>query len=275
MKTFLLGISLAIIGLILCVSLALSQDQVARMSVGVVGGGAAAAGVAYCSSCTGTTDADVICDGFENTDCIWTDTDGGSACTIDHSNTATAGIGCTDAETKSLLFTKTAAASQNCYSTVDAGAAKASLFIQFYINPIAVPPSDTNAVEIVWVSTVAGGTDRCFQLKLKNNATANNFVVDYWNGSGYNTWTGSTAYTTSTWYPVRLEWVSGTSMKIYVDWNNDGVYTTELEDTTTIGTRSCQYISFASNMSAVSYAVTVEYDNIKIDDDTRPTACTR
>ncbi len=44
MKTFLLGISLGILGLILCVSLALSQDQVARMNVGVVGGGVPAAG---------------------------------------------------------------------------------------------------------------------------------------------------------------------------------------------------------------------------------------
>ncbi len=44
MKFFLTLFGIAILGLILCVTLALSQEQVARMSLGVVGGGVPAAG---------------------------------------------------------------------------------------------------------------------------------------------------------------------------------------------------------------------------------------
>ncbi len=52
MKTFLFRMMVSLLGLILCVSLALSQNQVARMNVGVVGGGVAAA-----VPCTNARDA--------------------------------------------------------------------------------------------------------------------------------------------------------------------------------------------------------------------------
>jgi hypothetical protein len=252
------------------------SQPIARMSVGIVGGGAAAA-TSFCTTCTGTSDADILCESFENTDCSaqWSDYGhNGTSCVITHSASATSGTGCTDAGTKSMKFTH-GFAYQDCYSSLTLGAAKDTVKFKFHVNLNSVSWNLDTSIDGVRLINAGGGTT-CIGFYPAKSGANTIFHMVYWNGSGYTDVNGGTNITAGTWYPVQIEYVKDTSLFVKVDYNNDGTYETTEINNATPGSLQCDTIVWGTSRGgSQADAATIEFDQIKVDDDTTPTSCAR
>ncbi len=233
---------------------------------------------AFCSSCT-PSDADGVCESFENTDCTWADTDGGSECTIARSgHTLTSATSCTDGGTDSALFTLTNGGAELCLSTIDFGSAIGTVMVYGHINVNSTSLASGQDTAVISYATAVGGSDRNYQLVVDNDGGDLKWQLDYRGTEGYRTVrTAAANFAVATWYPFKLEWVSGTSFNFYMDFNNDGDFSDTvngdaehfINDSTNILSRTAQYLMFgACTIVQNPQNLVVEYDLIKVDDDT-------
>ncbi len=233
-------------------------------------------GVTYCATCTGTSDADIICEDWEGADqCVWTDiVVGGSS--LDHANATSAGIGCTGQGSSDL---KAISAGNNCYVSLNSGSEKTNVFFLGYFYLVSAPQISGN-YSYVMLNLTAGGS-YVFGLIIYNNLGNLRFMTWHVNlaGAGINTEITSDNVSLGTWYPLAFEWHTGNHFRFYVDWNNDGDFVDANEtaiDTVDISnTLAVQTYHFGARVDFGTESITAEWEGMKIDDDTMPNLCGR
>jgi hypothetical protein len=290
MKRILLGI---LFSLILCVSLAFSQDQepfdVARIPTAVIGGsgGTTAASVAYCTGATTCNSppaqCDVLCeDGESSTAChsggdtncwnTWTETLGTDD-TITPGSAATGVYPCSGTvNTAGVINMVLTAASHSTNWRFSAAGDKATLYYQFYFNLTGITGAQVNDVYYFGHIRDSSG-NAIYKVGLKYvSATPDvyRFLLQYYNqAAGTITLTGSnTIAAVGTWYRINLHNDGSGNVDLKVNGSTEtGCTATDL---TTSRVPRRNYIGPVSDNSR---ALTIQFDNIAVDDDTEPSAC--
>lgn len=164
---------------------------------------------------------------------------------------------------------------ESTYLERNHGGGEGSYYTQLYFN-IVSEELDSNDDYVSLIVLEDEAANRTVSVRLYQSSGDNNLYLQmvYYNGVGYDylpvdmTTNGTTALSTGAWYRLRLDWVSGTSVYMYVD------STTEQSDIVDIGARNVQYhiIGFDTGDTDTDDGgddeVTVQMDLIGADNDT-------
>lgn len=269
-------IILAFLFLIVLATPALGTDYAYLM-----GGRPAPGGAAVSVHCTNTADSDVFCEDFDNPSanyCVgssgdancrntWTtDTEGGS---IDFTTAHSGTLSCGDNGSNALQLTKTTTYGVLYVrlSKVDADYA----YVQFYMNLVSHNLANGAITNIFTMSDTSG--NNTMHIRLNGTADANAPYIQVLYHDGSKTQGGSEkTITPGTWYRIRVQWKksSGSNdgfVKFYVD------STAVTEVTTNNSTRQTGRFSWGLSTGPDSDEFVLQVDNIKVDDDTEPGAC--
>jgi hypothetical protein len=241
----------------------------------------------FCSSCTGTSDADVFCEDLEGSSACGDGSHSVCQCTFDAVTTAgtnsvdfddspTAGSGCTETDSYTLLTAETDNSNTNAYVT-KTFTGKTTLYVVGTLLVVTEDLSDGAYNDIFALKD--SSTNSAVYLELGHDATDIFLKAGYYNGSGHDS--ASTGNLSgATHYPFRITWVSGSSCKVEIDLNNDGDYADANEvlvnDSSSIGSRTVDRVYIGTYYSgSTAHDCTIEWNNIKFDDDTMPSQCAR
>ncbi len=232
-----------------------------------------------CSSCTPGDPADVLCEDFEgssdcgndsgakaNCQCSWSATEDGTgslnfASTRNQSTNPCANKGTYNVD---LNVSGTYNNWDNDYDISKSFTAKTSLYTQAYIYIESEGLSD-NQNAVLFTFTDSGSAHEAFVVVLRQVSGAL-YLATYANDTGTGPNVGGTAISTGTWYRVGMEYVSNTS-------NGGKIYIAGVED---VGCRINTPDMAVANIYALAGGGTYrwQFDNIQVDDDTMPEACT-
>jgi hypothetical protein len=273
-------------------SLSFSQDQepfdVARMSIGVMGGGgtAAAAKTAFCTAattCTATNpgQCDVYCEDFDNptshscyasydNNCWNTGsylTCAGAGDSIDFTSTASGTYPCANTTNTNVMLITVSAAARACYHRMSLTGPTA--WTQLYFNvSTGTFGSDGNLVPIVSVLDTSG--NKVCEIRVTRISGAGDIHIQakYYNSSDVDTTVSSTTTVLSvgTWYRLNMNHDNAGNAVIKIN----GTTEITIADLTT--TRAVGRWKFGPD-GENSIAYTLQLDNITIDDDTEPGVC--
>ena len=235
------------------------------MSPAMLGGsaGAAAGATGFCSGCT-QTGSNKLCESFENTDCAagWSADTDATYCAVNYSNAASSGIGCTDAGTKSIKLTQSAGSFWACFAKYTfATASNVYMVASFYLST-----HDENQT----IFTIRNSSDNYIMAGINANT---NHTLSFLVGVSVVA-TSTNTFTHSQWTPIRVTFIQNTQLKIEVDWDNNGSYTSELDTSTSIPDDTALVIKFGNGTSAWLNMV-MEWDQIRIDSSAMPDSCAR
>lgn len=249
----------------------------AWMSMMQVAGAGGAAAAYHCDS---VADSDVLCEDVESvTDCgddaandqncrniTWDSTETGGTVIFDAAHNGT--LSCADKGTRAIQITKdntgsTMAGFKKSISDVD------HVYVQFYLNVITSP---ANAAEIYIFYLTDTATNQTVYLRLTGTATATAPTIRtvYHNGTGV-TAGSAQALTTGTWYRIRVEWAKSTDTNGIVKFTVGDTVVTNV--TNNGSTRQAGFYQWGNVFGNDTDVFTIQIDNIKIDDDAEPGAC--
>jgi len=233
---------------------------------------------AYCTTCTGTSDADIACEDFEGSgEC---DNDGNpdeadvcrcangwtvveDAATFTFDATHASGFSCADKDSHALEVVKTTdngtTYAKKTWTDTD------NAYIQFYMVVKTGIRTNNNTRIAVLLSDGNGA----LYLVLKEASGASSLYIIYHNGSGTTTGSEQTI-SVGTWYRIRLTWKKSTDSNGVVKFEVDDTVVTNVTDNGS--TYDTDEFRFGSS-GADTDAYTIQYDNLKIDDDTMPGGC--
>ena len=214
--------------------------------------------------CTGESDADRTCIDMESgsAECGWSDVVGSGAISWTASHNGT--FCCVDRGDNALQIT---------YNTTDATHilrnftpnGTDALYYQFYFNVVSEGLADGEDDPIMCTMNSAENTNFC--LSLKQTSGSLYLISKYLDGSNFWITTSDSTNTlsTGTWYRIRMTHDTGDSVVVYWAQCNGTAIETLLNDT--YYAQDEQYIRFGS-VNASDGAHIIQYDNIKVDDDT-------
>jgi len=232
---------------------------------------------AYCSSCTGA-DSDVLCDLLAASGtCTWTDVALGTDNTVTWDNSRGGTMGCLDTnDTKDVKITMTTTGASNyAYTYFDSGTGTTERFLQVYVRIISESLNDTNSQIILGLNSQTTGTPASSILLIQSSGQLY-FQATWHDGSTTQADTGGTAISAGTWYGIRVHdkpSTADTGITWYVNYDLSGDTWTE-EGSGTTGSRAGRYIAIGQAGTTTSRVLSLEAENIKVDDDTMPTHCT-
>jgi hypothetical protein len=254
-----------------------AQTSSARMNAYIAGSVASTATANHCDS---TSDSDVLCEDSESTtNCgneaaddsvcrnTWTVLEAsGSSVVFDASHSGT--LSCTDKGSRAIQITKTETNAKN--GIIIAKTAVDTTFVQFYLNVVA---ENANAGEVYIAGILDGSGNGVMQLRMTGKAANPTLRLLYWNGTGWGVGAESSALTVGTWYRIRMQYAASTDtngiVKLYVD---------DAEVTSISNNGSTQQAGkyyWGNYNGGDTDTYTIQIDNIKIDDDTEPGACSK
>lgn len=222
----------------------------------------------HCASgCTGT-DCDVVCVDAETgvAECTFSDTDGGAASSITWNASHTGSFCCTDKGSYAVEITF--GDTETTYSEMDMGVSKVNLYGQFYFLVHSETLADTET-QTLFRAYSSGGTSTTFAIRILDSSGTlylqsflNQTVVDYTSDS-------TKTISLDTWYMVRFRFQDEVDWFVSIaDCNGDNSDTVEdLTEEQVDQSQMPYYIVFGQKIASVG-TVTVQLDNIKVDDDT-------
>ena len=220
---------------------------------------AAASGA--CTSCTGTADADVLCEDFEGTENCNTgesrcrcsgwivgDETGGAITVAAHSS----GNTCADKGSYDLSIAKTGVGTTFLYGTLT----QDNVYISFMFKL-----NSTNVGNSSWLrvgpSIVDSSTNSILRMTIYHSSG-----TDYY--AGLNDETDYVAFTLSTWHDVRMHWIKGGSCTLTIDG-------TLIKTVSAANTAAAYLVLGRDYDDSINY--NIEIDSLKVDDDTAPDPC--
>lgn len=234
---------------------------------------ASAAAPDACTACPDATNgADLLCEDFEEGDdylCTFEaeaidvgDSIAGAA----HSGT----LGCTNKGSKALQ-TVLSVGTSDTYAMCSVGSQQEVSYTSFYINIVSESLANGNYATVFMASSgvpPVAATNRTWNVFLYQNAGVLYFYLEKKGAGGYNNITSAQAINTGTWYKLDILWDSNTPLSQF--WI-DGVSQGSSADVNTFV--DPQYFGPGALDATIDAAVTYQIDILKVDDDTRPSAC--
>jgi hypothetical protein len=264
-----------LISLLLFLTLCCAVQASARMNAYIAGCVASAATANHCDS---TSDSDVLCEDSESTtNCgneaaddsvcrnTWTVREAsGSTVVFDAAHSGT--LSCTDKGSRAVQITKTD--TDATHGIIIAKTAVDATFVQFYLNVVA---ENANASEVYIAGIMDGSGNAIMQLRMTGKAANPTLRLLYYNGTGHAVGSESSALTVGTWYKIKMQYAVSTDtngiVKLYVD-------AAEVTAITNNGsTRQAARYYWGNYDGGDADTYTIQIDDIKIDDDTEPGAC--
>jgi hypothetical protein len=269
------------------------SQPIARMSVGIVGaGGAAAAASTFCTS--GTVPAD-FCEDFDGTSLCFTGfgsvcrsstmtnmNDGGGVNPITLGGTRPSGIGCNDSGVGYIDMNHVGGYSHDFFDYEPATSTAISVLAYWYFQS-ASSWADTNSIFLLQVNRYGPKSGMGCWTKLWMDGTAYKFRACYINSSDAEVCTDGTASPTVTagnWYPIRLTFDPGALCKVEIDLNNDGDFS-DANEVVLNQTTSLQAFTYIDGLSfgdatGPTFNYRIGFDNITWKySTTSPDLCTR
>ena len=236
-------------------------------------------GTGLCSSCTPGDPSDVFCEDLEGSSdcgndsgaastchCSWTSTEDGSGSLSFASTRNQSTNPCENKGTYNIDLNCTGSYDNwdNEYSIAKSFSAKTAIYAQAYIYIESESLNDNERVFLFSLAD-AGNEHDAMAVALRQVSGAL-YIATYANDGGTGPGIGSTALSTGTWYRLGIEYTSNTA-------NGGRIYINGVEDTNCrINTPevSIGYI----HVFAAAGTYRWQIDNLQIDDDTMPEACT-
>lgn len=215
---------------------------------------------ALCSSCTPGDPSDIFCEDFEGPRCSWTESNTGDGDTNPQSTRNQSTMPCTSKGTYNADFYCPSASDKTYYQRAISDTS--TLYVQFYFYLESEGLNDSQGFTV-------------YQVESSDEVNAGAVGIAQSGGSLYlfayaNNWStgpnvGSTALSTGTWYRIGVEYTKNTS-------NGLRVYLNGTEQTgcrVNTSTQALDKVTFGGGEKAFRYQI----DNIQVDDDTMPEAC--
>jgi hypothetical protein len=253
---------------------AMSEDKLAWLNVATgVGSSTPSAVAGACSACPSDSDGgDLLCEDFEGTGNLCTLTENNDSNVLDDDYSHGGTYDCDDKGSQALraydadfqfndtYMLKGFTSNANVYARTD------FRFVQ----------TDMAASEGVTFFALNGPTNIPVRIYLYNNAGTWILRSNHYNGVDYTNTNGTTAITLGTWYTMTVLWESGSELRISL--GEIGGPLNEEIDPATIGTNNVNTVyfgimgSWTTGLESGEY-IEIEYDNVKVDDDTMPGPC--
>jgi len=261
------------------------------MMLGIVGGGTPAGAPASTAWCTASAtcstppaQCDILCEDFDGAvDCrdgydphnCWRTFNGvtvDGTGTLDFSTTASGTYPCSGTTSTYVVQTYVADSEESACFRWDAASAMTTGFLQYYLYLGADLTVANNSEWFTFMSVAGSAQDDSFKLLIYNDNGTLKFGVRYIRDAGSLTVFGSVTATLNAWYRVNANWASATNSLI-IKINGTTIHT--LSDWGTDSAHDPYYFYFGPCGYESSGTVdgTIQFDNMTIDDDTEPSAC--
>lgn len=242
----------------------------------VIGNYYTSVAVDACSSCPSDSDeADVLCEDFDETGalCSWTESVEGTN-TYDDDNSHGGTYSCNDKGPYDLLVDWTYGQGNALAYIGTSTESHAYVMVDFRVVSSSLDASS----ERFALLALSNEGDTCVRVWLTYDGSKLILETYHYDGSSYDTTSGSTEITIGTWYTMTIEWSSGSLVELKLDTVAGGSPSTEVSDSSSIGTRNVNRIYLGAvnawnDDTEAGDAVSVEFDRLKIDDDTMPSQC--
>ena len=214
-----------------------------------------------CSSCTPGDPSDVFCEDFEGPRCSWTESNTGDGDVNPQSTRNQSKMPCTSKGTYNADFYCPSASDETYYMRTISDTS--TLYVQFYFYLESESVGDGQGFSIFQVEDSDGSNAGLVGIIQRDGSL---YLFDYANNWANGPGVGTTALSTGTWYRIGVEYTKNTTngLRVYVNG------TEQIGCRATTGTQALENIAFGDGEKAFRYQI----DNIQVDDDTMPEACT-
>jgi len=227
---------------------------------------------AHCASCNPGDPADIMCEDFEGTvgegtTCTWIDDHDANPDHSDPNATHVAGFACTDKGNYALQVDMDTNGDQFTYT--DLGVGKPTAYYQWYMVVISEEIEDEDREELAYLSIVTDMTVMAVRMAIVQAIGGQiSLRIEYREDGAFSFYEWE--YTLGTWFRIGI--FHDTIGDVFELWL-DGV---RVVNDTDAGDkqRDPRYIGLGSQVSTAVDAVVAQYDNLRVDDDTMPPACT-
>jgi hypothetical protein len=226
----------------------------------------------HCAAgCTSISDADIICEDAEDVgtpngdagECTFSDLDIGDG-SIDWDATPSGSWGCADIGDEVLEITlSTDLVTRTVFNN---GSETGAMYTQVYFKVTSESLADTETA--IFLRVMDGASTMMGQMFLVDTSSQLSVHLQYFAGDASTPTSDSYNISTGVQYRLRLQWVDGDPGT----WNAWVDSTQILSSGTARATIEFQQLEFGSFAGGYS-AATIQFVNIKIDDDTEPGAC--
>lgn len=242
--------------------------QVVPVNEPIVSSGTSDTACSSCSTCTGCSDADFLCEDWdEDNSCSWTITCNSCSETATHSGT----FNCTDKGDYCLQMDFDGDYTDKYYSYNLGAAESGAIYESLYINVVSEAIEDGEEFILLSMETAAGDNSPACKVNLSQSGGSLYFKFCFRTGGSYSC-TNSGAISTNTWYRLRIYYnKTDDDVAFYVD------DTQIVNNTSASLERTPQYIELGGTHYVLPTSsadeIDVQYDNIKVDSDAFPSAC--
>ncbi len=214
-----------------------------------------------CSSCTPGDPSDVFCEDFEGPRCSWTESNTGDGDTNPQSTRNQSTMPCANKGTYNADFYCPSASDETYYERAISDTS--TLYVQFYFYLESESVNDNQGFSIFQVEDSDGSNAGAVGITQSGGSLYLFTYANNWaNGPGV----GTTALSTGTWYRINIKYTKNTTngLRVYING------TEQVDCRATTGTQALEKAAFGGGEKAFRYQI----DNIQVDDDTMPEACT-
>jgi len=235
--------------------------------------------VDHCTSCTGVADADVLCEDFEGSYLCtngnaWTEDTTEGTVNEDAAH-AVALAACTDEGSKALQIdwdADTSTGGALYTKSYDWGAGNDAAYVKFYVLFVDWPALDADEEYCEFFSLYhTDDTRLIMRVTYEDTPDPDEVYIDirYYNGAAYASLYGNIPLSTGVWYKIELTAISSTQT---ITLDIDDVQ--EVTDSGNMHDVDFDEIWFGDPSAVAACSnMTIQIDNVKVDDDTIPGDC--